>query len=136
MKFIFLLLAVLVGKVNTFGQCDTIIIGKWKIVSVFNGEIYINSFPAESPPTIDNLPSRCLTDSLCAVACGLGVSVATNVDEALQMVINNSTETTAHSFLTLTQTQRNVHCQSAFRSFFVFAVHIQRSLPHSFHNGI
>jgi hypothetical protein len=42
MKFISLLLAILIARSNTFGQCDTAIIGKWRIVSIFNGEIYVN----------------------------------------------------------------------------------------------
>ena len=42
MKSLISLLSLLVGQISADAQCDTSLIGKWKIVAIFNGEVYLN----------------------------------------------------------------------------------------------
>src|SRR6186997_1424463 len=42
MKYFGLFILLLLSKFSIFGQCDNSIIGEWKVISCFNGEVYFN----------------------------------------------------------------------------------------------
>ncbi len=42
MKYFIIFIFLELLKLTSFGQCDSSLVGKWKVISCFNGEVYFN----------------------------------------------------------------------------------------------